>query len=274
MEDHSRMYGLTFIPGEGRVGPKIAFVLDAVRAKLFETELRKTFAEVVDPKVPFVLFDERGRFGYGSCGERIERDREVLYAFELVRLDTPQARNILSDTISAIFLMLSAEGDTIRSQAKKKSNLPQLLEINFGVSRDGDPGVGGWLLPVVCEWLEARGRELPPQKETRPFSDEYYSGYPYKDDSIAKAMAEAWRTTTPENMHDFAENCRMTLTSEGRFKFACLGANVAMFPDLASTVNEGLPVQFSCWNLDSSWQQLTMLAGLAALHDVLVKDLG
>jgi hypothetical protein len=71
-------------------------------------------------------------------------------------------------------------------------------------------------------------------------------------------MREAWRTVAPRVSRKYVLDCRAIVTAD-RFMLGCFGnaCDVAIYP-------ESDPL-FDCHNLDSSYQQVTLLVGLASL---------
>ncbi|MBI2670288.1 MAG: hypothetical protein HYX20_04055 [Candidatus Yanofskybacteria bacterium] len=60
----------------------------------------------------------------------------------------------------------------------------------------------------------------------------------------------------------------------GWLNVTCPGNACGLNPSSNSTMRDGRGYEFSCHNTDSPMQQLTLLAGLAALHDKALKEIG
>ena len=62
-------------------------------------------------------------------------------------------------------------------------------------------------------------------------------------------------------------------SSNGWLRVDCPGDACQIYPSHGDDIKEGRGYEFACHNVDTPAQQLTLLAGLAALHDRVRKEL-
>lgn len=62
------------------------------------------------------------------------------------------------------------------------------------------------------------------------------------------------------------------LTERGRFSVSCPGDACGLYSDEYSSHDGRMGHRFTCHNVDNPGQQLTLLAGLAALSDFVIKN--
>lgn len=79
-------------------------------------------------------------------------------------------------------------------------------------------------------------------------------------DQVAKDMRRAWTATTPRRLKRCADRCYVNV-HDARFEIGCFGdaCDLSIYPDSDP--------MFSCHNLDTAFQQATLLAGLASLYE-------
>ena len=90
-------------------------------------------------------------------------------------------------------------------------------------------------------------------------------------DTVIKNMQRVFRSVVPMDLTRFASECTMTICrTEERFALICFGdaCDVAIYPDQG---RYGTQTRFSCHNLDSDFQQATLLAGLVTLGSLIRK---
>lgn len=77
-------------------------------------------------------------------------------------------------------------------------------------------------------------------------------------DQVAKDMRRAWTATTTRRLKRCSDRCYVNV-HDARFEIGCFGdaCDLSIYPDSDP--------MFSCHNLDTSFQQATLLAGLASL---------
>lgn len=155
--------------------------------------------------------------------------------------------------ISASFTILL----TLLSTQKDKTNceLPQLFEINTITHEDTHGGSlnGQFSVPLV-NWLKRfnHSREISEIKDT-----------------MIKTYGHMFSLS---NCFDHTE-FKIQLSSEksGWIVLCCPGSACSIFPEGFRDSKKGY--KFSCNNVDSPAQQLTLLSGLAALHDLARKEI-
>lgn len=87
-----------------------------------------------------------------------------------------------------------------------------------------------------------------------------------------EAVRIAWRTMMNESDDFNSYTLEVNLRDEGRFHISCPGDACEIFPD-PMRIDEERGYEFTCHNLDSPIQQLTLLAGLASLEMQARKEL-
>lgn len=197
------------------------------------------------------LFDKR-EFGYDRCGEVRLEDGMAAFSIEL------SARNRLA---CAYTMQMLTFAFLMSDDSPTPSNRTQQVDIEMRCDPDLSSGYGhatsGYLSGEVRTWMRdqcvsANQADVPKE--------------------VVRAMRDAWRALadTPENKAA-ASQCDGGVTKDGRFILVCPGdaCDLAIYPD---QVWEGMSVaesvRFSCHNLDTSQQQLTLLAGLAKICEL------
>ena len=91
-----------------------------------------------------------------------------------------------------------------------------------------------------------------------------------------EAMRQVYGTVAPSEVREYAEDCCARIGAEGRFYLTCFGnaCDLAIYPDSDHSDREESPTNFSCHNLDTVFQQLTLLAGFAVLQELAAEDVG
>lgn len=94
--------------------------------------------------------------------------------------------------------------------------------------------------------------------------------------SVSEAMEEVYGFLDPDHAGLWKGMYEARLHASGRFILECPGnaCDVSIYPDQDYGPEYEYPTTFSCHNLDGVRQQLTLLAGLAALHVLAEVDLG
>lgn len=86
---------------------------------------------------------------------------------------------------------------------------------------------------------------------------------------VLGAMRAAHRASAPQNLVDYDDDCRVHFyRDEKRFVLCCIGnaCDVAIYPDQDHGRGR---TDFSCHNVDASFQQATLLAGVCTLGELL-----
>lgn len=268
----ARIYGLSFRPPHAEIGiqrPEIVLtVSNETAAKLEELlESRKhryidqTYVPGCEPTwqdtQTALGFGFTRRFGYGKCAYVEESGTESRYCFPLI----PSQEGRIALTLSLSFLFLDLIQDETKGQ--QGSNRQQLM--TFATRCEDLPQgwghmIGGYAYPAMRVWL-SRVAE---------------SGIDDPLASVREAMRLTYLSLDEEYGERLADMCNARLHESGRFLLECPGnaCDVAIYPDNDYGAGREGPTTISCHNLDWSRQQLTLLAGLAALHQLAEAELG
>ncbi|HYD93358.1 MAG TPA: hypothetical protein VEB18_02805 [Candidatus Paceibacterota bacterium] len=259
----SRVYRLSFRSAKDTQGPPtLVFRLSTYdgerlgeQLRLLEPVLPKVAQEYTGTATSFFwpgmghpeLFAEPEPFqvGYGRCGRLVTVDDEV-------EVQLPLSAKHLFDTALTITILL--ESLNALPKGGRPSNRQQLLRISTLCQRGGHyaHAAHGHVFPVVCRWLAEHPGKLP--------------------STVTQAMKEVWRAVAPKELRRYENECVASVT-DGRFFFGCFGnaCDLAIYPDNVFDDEFWENCSFSCHNLDTAFQQLTLLSGLAAMTD-LIRD--
>jgi hypothetical protein len=271
MVDHSnpgRSCVLTYLPplkGE-RVSPEISIAIEAAyvpaltrwlqRPELSkQMEVKRYFGDLVSflwgldqQQFPW---SPPPAFGFAGCGYIKKNDDEFALRFPLKQKTAAE----VSMTLAAVL----GYGSPLNDMGElATSNRPQLMAIEVFVRAGewhyGHPA-GGHVFPPMRKWLREMSNRAAAEKK------------------IAAAMRTAWKAVAEPDLVEFANECRVRL--DGAFSLVCFGdaCDVSIYPDLDNEPNWPAPTRFSCHNLDSAAQQITMLCGLAVLHEIAMEAL-
>lgn len=189
-------------------------------------------------------------FGFGGCGY-MKNDGGFELRFPLKRDTAAQ----VSMTLAAVLGYGSPLND---AGELATSNCPQLMAVEVfvrvGEWHYGHPA-GGNIFPPMRKWLREMSTGAAAEKK------------------ISGAMRTVWKAVAEPELVEFANECRVRL--DGAFSLVCFGdaCDVGIYPDLDTDPDWPAPTQFSCHNLDSPAQQITMLCGLAVLHELALEAL-
>jgi hypothetical protein len=214
-------------------------------------------AEYLHEDAPFALF-EGGRYGYRWCCRVVERPEARDIHFELYDF---QSRHTAMTLYKTLLVLRSCFGEEVFAEEAEPR---QYLDVQT-ICRDTIHGhtVEGWVFPSFGRWLAAQGRG---QKPPKAFSSEMYTGKSFAP-VVKAAMAEAWEALAPLPLKKHKRNCGAGIQEDGRFLLCCFGnaCDMGIYPDtLGSGMGKGI-VRFASHNLENHVQQLTFIAGLAAL---------
>jgi len=133
---------------------------------------------------------------------------------------------------------------------KTSSTLPQLLTIqtNIKAEIDGAP-LGGIYSLALCNWLRMVGQTNFPE--------------------VVEAMKNAYRQMY--SLNRLSGYYFGATNNDGWLVIDCPGNACGIYPSDGFTRGKGC--EFTCHNLDTSVQQITLIAGLAALHDRARKEI-
>lgn len=134
------------------------------------------------------------------------------------------------------------------------AEFPQLLTVTTITRSERSCGIWGTYSPVLSKWLTSLGANagIPEMVQAMKIAHESMLG-------VRKYLSD-W---------DFRANIA---DQYGWLNVDCPGDACCLHPALGSP-KDGEGYEFTCHNVDTPAQQLTLLAGLAALHDRVRKEL-
>jgi|GEM_PF-6528962 len=239
LETPARAYELSFLPEGGRDGvPELVITVSKAVAESLGATPAAAYTRTVDERVSYHL-----PLQHKTAGK------------------VAGALHALLDDLNALLL-----------SPGEPTNHAQLLTV-----KPGQHGTGLHSHPVQGEvsveglrWLERLGREgegeLSKFTYTRPLPDR-----------VESSMQQAWKSLAwDRTSRAMTEDIHGRITEDGRFTLVCPGnaCDVSIYPDGFYGSEYGIPAYFSCHNLDGPEQQLTLVAGLAVLHELMMEDLG
>lgn len=273
MHDQSERYELSFVsPRKGETGrPGFVFTIDKKHLPKVAWRLRNLYLrgqiyveKYVGKEAVFTVpvHDPSGKldhFGLERCGSVLIEDDQVHLKIELFddhRLD------FAAMTLSLLFTALGVEFPG------KISNQIQQVDISSYCEKGRSGGYGhavhGSLSDRVIPWLTAQSKKTSLDMH----------GSVELPKEIVLAMKAAWRASSSKGIKKYAEDCRGWVYSDGRFVLQCFGdaCDLAIYPDCLGSDMVGSYVEFSCHNLDTAPQQVTLLAGLAKICELARRD--
>lgn len=173
---------------------------------------------------------ESGKLGYGGCAV-IEKTTDSV---EVVM--TLRARNVRDSMLTLSFVL----GDLSRCARARAKSGADLCELNVGCNFEHQT-IFGYA------------------------SDEFKKGVALLEqsdlDKVSGNMHATWKAVAPRNLKRCADQCYARVR-DGRFELGCFGdaCDLSVYPDSDP--------MFSCHNLDTPFQQATLLAGLASICGV------
>jgi len=269
MYNDARAYDLSFVSPSGRppAKPQIVFTFDerhfAVLLERLQTLAGKTAEEkyLYSPSefaLPFSNLFGHNDFGYGKCGLLQRSGESMSLCVELSQAKLHEAV-LTINLITLAFLVPFEEG-------KKHSNRTQQIDLETCCVRNRANGyghaIGGYVSSELLLWLCKQGVSLSDGSQYAPIPEE-----------VTTAMQEAYRAVTSTRMERWAKDCGGRINKDGRFILYCSGdaCDVAIYPE-SFYPKDGYGARFSCHNLDSALQQVTLIAGLAKLCEMARKD--
>ena len=264
MFNTSQLYELSFVsPRRSRTKPAIVFTLKAEyldevcqRLHTLAQRCQKYADNYCSTEVMFspLARDIFGNieFGYGRCGFVIIEDGEARLYIELRGADHAP-HSALTISLLATALCLPIEGT-------HASNQIQQIDIQTRCDSKAHVyghAVGGYVSSRLRKWLRAEGEKATGEHAPLP-------------PPVVKAMQETWKAVSGTTYRKSREGCGGSISKDGRFLLVCPGnaCDLAIYPDQVFRGGSELPVRFSCHNLDTAIQQLTLLAGLAKLCEL------
>jgi len=144
-------------------------------------------------------------------------------------------------------------------EIETSSTFLQFLTVRVTTGRDWHGGsLGGMYSILLCNWMDSLMKKAAANRAIIP--------------EMIEAMQSAYQVMiglTEYEKHDF----RASIDYEsGWLNVSCPGNACGLNP-VHMGPEEGKGYEFSCHNVDTPAQQITLLAGLAALHDMARKEL-
>lgn len=263
MYHKNRVYDLSFTPSKkgGADKPYLVFTLEKKHFQQCRVCLERLAGWTGSEKylgkerqfhVPASDLFGNTRFGYGDCGFVTENAEKVSFHIEL-------SEQTLQDATLTIHLLTQA---LLVDYPSASSNRYQDVDIETccSLSEHGH-SVGGYMSGQVREWIRRQWDASP---------HDGFMGWAAAHPRIISAMRQTWVAVTPHKMHRWAGECSGYITEDGRFILNCFGnaCDIAIYPDNIHAGLEYESARFSCHNLDTAAQQVTLLAGLAVLCEL------
>lgn len=269
MYNTSQLYELSFVSPRRRprTKPRIIFT---IKAEYLEEINRRLYILVdnwrlhadnycsLDVMFTYPVPDLFGRteFGYGRCGFVNIGDGEARFEVEL---SGGEQLHCCTLSIKLLLMALAVPLD------KRPSN--QMQQVDVEMRCDYDPigyghAVGGYVSSRMIAWLRKQGRQ-----------SENGHNIPLPEETV-KAMRQAWTAVCSDERKEWARECGGYIAPDGRFILGCFGntCDIAIYPDHTCGEMTDSFVRFSCHNLDSADQQITLIAGLAKLCELARQD--
>lgn len=261
-----QLYELSFVAPQlkPRTHPEIVFTIKAVHLPEIERRLQNVVlrrigdyadhycAGEVGFDFPVHDFGRLTTFGYGKCGFATESDG-------MMHLHLPLIRERLYQTTLTTKALTMALAVPISEQ---KSNVLQQADLEIRCSKEGrgyDHAVSGYVSSRIAAWLLAQASRSKEDKAVRMPAE------------VVKAMRYAWLSVCREGAKQQTSACGGRIEQDGKFQLGCLGADIAIYPDNGwhkDDMDSPHGVRFSCHNLDSAPQQLTLIAGFAKMCEL------
>ena len=158
----------------------------------------------------------------------------------------------LAYSVSASFTVFTALSEY--SEIETSCRLPQLLTFRTITVRNMHGGSlgGNYSIPLV-KWLSSLGRNT-------------------QITAMIYAMKSSYQRMLGKREYDNSYFQAYVANEKGWLNVSCPGSACGLHP-ADGYLEEGEGYQFSCHNVDSPMQQLTLIAGLAALHEKARRDI-
>jgi len=191
------------------------------------------------------------RWGFGGCGILEIKEASACISFPL--LPVPVLRYI---TFSMNLLTMALVD---RDEQPRVSNREQQLDLNMRceLSATGyGHAVGGYLSTEVISWLRKVASAAPKNQQGIEIPAQ-----------VLAAMRSAWCAATSLEGAEWSRECRGYIWKDGRLSLICFGdaCDLSIYPEHVYPDERDFPCAFSCHNLDTAPQQVTLLAGLATI---------
>ncbi len=199
------------------------------------------------------LQGEKGFVGYGACCRLEQQDGDVHLYFEL------RSATVRETVVTLVLLTYALRGCFTSSDVKKVEK-PQLLDIAtyFNPTPHGYCPEG--------RTFPAFGRWLVKQSEKQGWDSML---------KVRESMMEAWQAVAPRAVRKYANDCSCSFSDDGRFALGCFGdaCDMAIYPEgvIGSVAEYG--ARINSHNVESPYEQLTLVAGLAEMWGLARTDL-
>ncbi|MDR3571577.1 MAG: hypothetical protein P4L81_05305 [Candidatus Pacebacteria bacterium] len=258
MYNTGELYELSFVaPNEG-AKPRLVFTIATVyleelveRLRILSTKWHSHAQNYCHRDVEFVLFSSdlfgRVEFGYDRCGFVTTSNEETLLELDREKL---QASTM---TLKLLTLALA-----VPIKKQRASNRLQQIDLELRCDPFDINGynhaVSGYVSAPMIAWLRKQGM-ADSMRLPKPILD---------------SMRQTWKAVCRDGLQHWAAECDAWVDSDGRFMLCCFGnaCDIAIYPDGSCGKMDDAYVRFSCHNLDSAVQQVTLLAGLAKMCEL------
>ncbi len=190
--------------------------------------------------------------------KRNEEAGEIPEYFPL-ETNNEEAERIIS-TLDVLFLSVIFIGEEMRLLRENKDGLSQLMLIEGLQGGGGMSSCGLWLVvsKKVCEWLSKNIENIALRQEIR------------------RVMIGCYEAMWQEPVSDFARHdFRVMIREGGLIHLSCPGDACGIDPESSVTMfkkDDGYGYKMSPHNIDCKLQLLTLLGGMAKLHDLARAD--
>lgn len=247
--DTGRIYGLSFHARSTASGKRIPEILFTVSfARIANPDLRERLRQLGEEESLFT-----------KCGRYHEENETGNYRFAL----SARYREASAEVIGVLVRMLQAPLFE-KYQREESADSLQLFSVLMAPK-----WLSGYVFPTWRHWLTRTGQAADAKRE----KSRYSGALPAE---VTTAMRQTWQAIAVREWKRYRTECSARIRDDGRFMLGCFGnaCDIAIYPDNddGAETDEAYS-EYSCHNLDCSTQQLTLLAGLAALHDVADKEL-
>lgn len=191
--------------------------------------------------------------GFGGCARIEHKDDEVTFFVEIGKAERIYFATL---TIHALSIVLQYGEET-------PSNREQQIDLSVRTDRQvfgWGHMLGGYIAMSTVRWIAHYAKE-------HVVYNSYWSTPMHP--AVVSAMRTTWKAMSSKRMKRWSQDTGGMMSQEGRFVLMCFGnaCDIAIYPDIP--MHEDMEyVQFSCHNLDSADQQLSLLAGLAKLLEL------
>lgn len=271
------VYDISFVP-KGKGTQKYSSIIFSVPRILLD-DIYVRIAKVVDYSdahamkyfyrgVPFLIPPDlfgNCDFGYGACALVKTDENGVHIVFEL---NSHERTEQIALTIHVLLSVLNSFPYNTANPSNREQGVTLHTRCEH-VSSGYGHAMGGQLHKEMMFWLQAYAKRC---KVHTAWEMERIRLPP----GVLSAMRETWKCVSDSENRRWAKDCGGFLAPDGRFALICFGnaTDLSIYPD--SYRQEQIAIhgaEFSCHNLDSAEQQLTLLAGFAALTNFIRKGI-